>query len=92
MQLLNRRAQSTGEYAILFAIVLGAVIGVQGYVRNKLAGKLKQEADNYTGLSLNITRQSDSLSASRADMSSAHDGSLRSDSESTQVVNNPLPQ
>ena len=90
MNRLNRRGQSTGEYAILFAIVLGAVIGVQNLVRNEIAGELKQRAENYsTAPTVTITRSSDSLSASRTKMTDASSGSARSDSQSSQIVTNP---
>lgn len=90
MMLLKRRGQSTGEYAILFAIVLGAVIGMQGYIRNKIAGALMNEADEFelaTGgaQTVLISRDSDSLSASRTEMTTAHQGDVRSDSASAQV-------
>jgi len=41
MKMLSKRGQSTGEYAILFAIVLGAVFAVQNYIRNRVAGSIK---------------------------------------------------
>lgn len=47
MRLISRRGQSTGEYAILFAIVLGAVVAMQNYIRNRLTGTLRAGADNY---------------------------------------------
>jgi len=47
MKTLTKRGQSTGEYAILFAIVLGAVFAVQNFVRHNIAGNLKQHADQY---------------------------------------------
>lgn len=94
MKLLNRRAQSTGEYAILFAIVLGAVIAMQNYVRNRIAGTLQGAADTYQnttgGGTVTMTRSSDSLSASQADMTSASSGVFRSDSDSQQIQTNPL--
>jgi hypothetical protein len=47
MRLISRKGQSTGEYAILFAIVLGAVVAMQNYIRNRLTGTLQAGADNY---------------------------------------------
>jgi len=97
MKLVSRRGQSTGEYAILFAIVLGAVIGMQNYIRNRIAGRLQLEADEYAKIDddtsvtpVALERQSDSLSASSASMSSAKQGSFRSDSQSGQKQTNPL--
>lgn len=94
MRLLSRRAQSTGEYAILFAIVLGAVIAMQNYVRNRVAGALQGAADTYQtstgGGAVAMTRESDSLSASSADMTTANQGTFRSDSDSVQIQTNPV--
>jgi len=91
MRLLKSRGQSTGEYAILFAIVLGAVIGMQNYIRNQIAGALKNEADEFrtatgSGDAVTIDRTSDSLAASRTAMTDANTGSVRSDSASAQVT------
>ena len=47
MKLLRNRGQSTGEYAVLFALVLGAVIAMQNYVRNRIAGGIRDQADEY---------------------------------------------
>lgn len=44
----NKRAQSTGEYAILFAIVLGGVFAMQGYVRNRISAGIQNRADVYS--------------------------------------------
>lgn len=97
---LNRRGQSTGEYAILFAVVLGAAVAVQNAVRNRIAFKILEEADDYvqagadtdaaiTYAAPNLQRSSDSVSAQRATMNTAQDGKLRADSEGTQIVINP---
>ena len=43
--LRKRRGQSTAEYAIVIALVLGAVIGMQTYVRRGLQGRV-QDASN----------------------------------------------
>jgi len=37
---LNKRAQSTAEYAILIAIVIGAAVGMQVYVKRGLQGRV----------------------------------------------------
>jgi len=36
-----------GEYALLFAIVLGAVIAMQSYVKQRLQGAIAFRADEY---------------------------------------------
>jgi len=95
MRRLCKRGQSTGEYAILFAIVLGAVIAVQNYVRNRIAGGLKHYSDDYlnvvgNGTSINtanLNRSSSSTSSSRATMTSASSGNITSGSDSRQVQN-----
>jgi len=43
--ILKRRGQSTGEYAVLFAIVLGAIVMMQQYVRDRIAGSVQKQAD-----------------------------------------------
>lgn len=52
---LSKRAQTTAEYAILIALVVGAVIAMQIYVRRSIQGKIKDAADykmtvNVTGV------------------------------------------
>ncbi len=99
MKLLKRHGQSTGEYAILFAIVLGAVFAMQNFIRNRIAGGLGSAADQYIanvntatggkGLKQTITRDSDSTSGTSADMTDSRTGQLKADSDSKQVVTNP---
>jgi len=45
--LKNRKAQSTAEYAILIALVIGVVIAMQTYVKRGIQGRYKDEAQNY---------------------------------------------
>jgi len=45
-RLFNKRAQSTLEYAILIAVVVGALIGMQTYVKRGLQGRLKAATDD----------------------------------------------
>ncbi len=42
----SKRAQSTAEYAILIAVVVGAVVAMQIYVRRGLQGRVKDIVDN----------------------------------------------
>ena len=44
MRRVSTRGQSIGEYAILFAIVLGAIVAMQAFVRDRIAGKIQNEA------------------------------------------------
>ena len=94
MKLLKKRAQSTGEYAILFAIVLGGVIAMQNYARNRIAGGIQKSADNYltaiTGAAkATITQDSTSDSTQTATMTSAKAGTLKQTGKSSQTVTNP---
>ena len=93
MKLLNRRAQSTGEYAILFAIVLGAVIAMQNYVRNRIAGGLQAQADAYetavSGTGLQVTRKALASSEATATMTEALTGVLGSGSLGHTTITNP---
>ena len=45
-RLFNKKAQSTLEYAILIAVIIGALIGMQTYVKRGLQGRLKTAADD----------------------------------------------
>lgn len=47
-RLYNRKGQSTGEYALIFAIVLGAIVAMQTYVKKELQGRVKDAADYMT--------------------------------------------
>ena len=42
------KGQSTAEYAILIAVVIAAVVGMQVYVKRGLQGKEKDVADHLT--------------------------------------------
>ena len=40
------KAQSTTEYAVLFAIVAAAVVGMQVYMKRSVQGRMRQSADS----------------------------------------------
>ena len=42
----QKRGQSTLEYAILIVIVIGALLGAQGYLKHSLAGGIVKSADD----------------------------------------------
>jgi Flp pilus assembly pilin Flp len=44
--LLNKKAQSTLEYAVIIAVVVAALIAMQAYVKRGLQGKYKQASDD----------------------------------------------
>ncbi len=44
--MLNRRAQSTVEYAILIAVVVGALLAMQIYMKRGVQGKLRSATDD----------------------------------------------
>lgn len=44
----HKKAQSTAEYVIVLALVVGAVVAMQTFVKRGLQGRLK-DATNYTG-------------------------------------------
>ena len=46
--LRTQQGQSMAEYAILFAIVIGAAIAMQQYVKSRLQGAVRGSADGYT--------------------------------------------
>ena len=43
----DQRGQSTAEYAIVIALVLGAVIGMQTYVRRALQGRVEDASNSH---------------------------------------------
>ena len=43
-RLYDRKGQSTGEYALVFAIVLGAIVAMQTYVKRELQGRVRDGA------------------------------------------------
>lgn len=48
--LRNKKAQSTAEYAILFAVVIGAFSLMQLYVKRGLNARIKDGMDNVPGI------------------------------------------
>jgi len=51
----NRRAQSTMEYALLIAVVIGVFSAMQIYMRRSMQAKLKSGADNMSDVVLSGT-------------------------------------
>jgi len=50
---LGKKAQTTAEYAILIALVIGAAVAMQVYVRRGIQGRIKNAMD-HTGTSGNV--------------------------------------
>ncbi|MCX5712484.1 MAG: hypothetical protein NTY47_05375 [Candidatus Omnitrophica bacterium] len=46
IHLKNKKAQSTLEYAIIIAVVVGALLAIQVYVKRGVQGRFKQAADD----------------------------------------------
>lgn len=44
-RLYDKRGQSTGEYALVFAIILGAIVAMQTYVKRGIQGRVKAGTD-----------------------------------------------
>ncbi len=90
MKRSNKRGQSIGEYAILFAIVLGAVVAMQNYVRNRIAGEIKVTADTYFKLGTEtIDTTSGSTSTQTATMDTAKAGTLTQKTDASSVMTVP---
>ena len=53
----NRRGQSTAEYAVVIALVLGAVIGMQTYVKRAINARIQEGADRVLPTTLGVRRQ-----------------------------------
>jgi len=46
MKFLNKRAQSTLEYAILIVIILAALLSIQVYLKRGIQGRFKSSTDD----------------------------------------------
>ncbi|RJP27417.1 MAG: hypothetical protein C4533_08150 [Candidatus Omnitrophota bacterium] len=46
LKILGKRAQTTAEYAVLIALVVGAVVAMQVYVRRGLQGRIRNVVDH----------------------------------------------
>jgi Flp pilus assembly pilin Flp len=54
--LSKKRGQSTAEYAVLIALVVAAVVGMQTYVKRGLQARMKDAGDDYI-TALGATKQ-----------------------------------
>ena len=93
----TERGQSMGEYAVLLGIILGAIVGMQALVRNRVAGALDKQANTYMtnaggagATAADLKRGSNSTSSSRVTMSSRDAGTAGSSSTGSQSSQNPL--
>ncbi|MDD2679214.1 MAG: hypothetical protein PHO03_00210 [Candidatus Omnitrophica bacterium] len=59
----NRRAQSTMEYALLIAVVIGVFSAMQIYMRRSMQAKVKSGADNMSTVVLQGTEAGDKTQA-----------------------------
>jgi hypothetical protein len=46
MYLFNKKAQSTLEYAIIVAVVVGALLTIQIYIKRGIQGRMRSSTDN----------------------------------------------
>ena len=92
MTLLNKRAQSTGEYAILVTIVLGAVIAVQNAVRNRIAQKILDQATHYHDTAATIDASSHQNAYTSATMTNASSGTAGTQSAGNAATQAPTGQ
>ncbi len=95
-RLRTRTGQSLAEYAVLFAIVIGAAVAMQTYVRARLQGAIAAKADGYLNVfqapangnipaipvpnKFEVDRTVDSNSNTYANMSSETAGNIAIDS------------
>lgn len=97
LRTLNKKAQSTLEYAVLFGVIVAGLIAMQVYMKRGVQGKLQDSADNI-GEQYSVTSTSGSTtvrtkSSSREDILSGDAAgnpfslrtSRKSSSESTQT-------
>ena len=86
-----RRGQSIAEYAVLIGLVLGAVLAMQQYIRVRLAGAIKTQADIYAnrtnaGSGFTPNRTSDSFSNTSLTMTNATAGNVNITSNGSTVT------
>jgi uncharacterized membrane protein YadS len=92
--LRSRKGQSTAEYAVLFAIVIGAAIAMQQYVKSRLQGGIAGTANNYMNASIALggfgtfepQRTVGSSNTIDLAMDTARAGTIDINSESTTTV------
>lgn len=89
MKLLDKRGQNTGEYAILFAVVLGSIVAMQSYVKGRIAGKIQTEADKFSTATYNAPQDGGGHSDSTLDFTSAGAGSVTQKGGGTQTITAP---
>ncbi|MBM3246501.1 MAG: hypothetical protein FJZ13_04155 [Candidatus Omnitrophica bacterium] len=61
---LGKKAQTTAEYAILFALVVGAVVAMQIYVKRGIQGRVRDVVD-HTGSGGEVAGQTLEFTASQ---------------------------
>lgn len=86
-----RAGQSTAEYAVLFAIVIGAAIAMQQFVKTRLQGAVKKVADEYQNNAQSSpfepTRTSKSTSGTDITFDGAKSGAVKSLSGGNTTLN-----
>lgn len=88
---LGKRAQSTAEYAILIALVIGAALAMQIYVKRGMQGKVKTTVDGKLGSKqyepyyLSSSSDTDQLSMAKDTTEKGGKVSKRTDIESSTV-------
>ena len=90
----RKQGQSLAEYAVLFAIVIGAAIAMQQYVKARLQGAIAGTADGYMNQAAGLggfgpiepDRTTTSTSDTNLAMGSATTGTVDIDSKSQTTV------
>jgi Flp pilus assembly pilin Flp len=60
LRILGKKAQTTAEYAILIALIVGAVVAMQVYVKRGIQGRVKDVVD-HTGSGGEVGMTGDNL-------------------------------
>ena len=80
---LNKRAQSTLEYAVLIGVLVAALVAMQVYLRRGYQGKLRESADSmgeqfspghttYTYTTVSNTNSTENLSEDATTLTTIH--------------------
>jgi len=81
----NRKAQSTGEYAIIIGLVVGVLIAMQTYVRRGIQARSKDATDSYVA-SVGADTYWSQITSTQADLESQYEHNKLSSKRTSSVL------
>ncbi len=90
---MNRKAQSTLEYAILIAVAIAAVLAMSAYIKRGIQGRLKANADELSAGSAYAPKATTSKSIiKKSSAESTHSYSEIDSTTSTDIKENNITE